>query len=226
MTHILDRPVWGALETRHAALSTGNALAKRYQPSMVAFAAARDDSPESLQVLGELAAPDESLIFLQADEIVLSTEHVAELTAQAVQMIAERHFPVIADERIEPLGEADAPDMLALATLTKPGPFSLKSMNLGDFWGIKVNGVLVAMAGERMKQPGFTELSGVCARPDFRGNGLGRLLSLFVAGQICARGDQPYLHAYATNATAIALYESIGFTQRRRMNVAMVRLAD
>jgi len=98
-------------------------------------------------------------------------------------------------------------------------------MNLGNFWGVKRDGVLLAMAGERLKQPGYTELSGVCVHPDAQGSGLGRLMSLFVAGQICARDEQPYLHAYATNARAIALYESLGFRLRSRMNVAMVRRA-
>lgn len=223
MRHILDRPIWSALQTRHAALAEGGDLARRYRRPMVPFAAGRDDSPESLEALGRLAAPDESLIFLQADEIVLPENHIAEITAEGVQMIADRSFAAFADERVERLGEADAAEMLALATLTKPGPFSLKSMNLGDFWGVKRGGVLVAMAGERLKQPGYTELSGVCVHPDVQGAGLGRLMSLFVAGQIFARGDQPYLHAYATNTRAIALYESLGFKLRSRMNFAMVR---
>ena len=223
MNHILDRPVWNALETRHAHLAAGGDLAKRYATGMVPFAAARDDSAESIAALSELAAPDEMLIFLQSDEILLPPGHVAEITAQGVQMIAERWFPTFTDERVEPLGEADAAEMLALATLTKPGPFSLKSQNLGQFWGVRRDGRLVAMAGQRFRHPGISELSGVCTHPDARGEGLGRLLSLYVAGQICATGDQPYLHAYATNATAIALYESIGFRLRSIMHVAMAR---
>lgn len=225
MTRSLDRPIWSALQTRHAALAEGGDRARRYRASMVPFAACRDNSPQSVAALGELAAPGESLIFLQADEIAVPEGHVTEMTADGVQMIAERPFAAFVDERVRPLGEADAADMLALATLTKPGPFSLKSTNLGDFWGIRKNGVLVAMAGERFKQPGYTELSGVCTHPDARGAGLGRLLSLFVAGQISTRGDQPYLHAFATNTTAIALYESIGFKLRSRVNVAVIRPA-
>jgi predicted GNAT family acetyltransferase len=128
----------------------------------------------------------------------------------------------VTDERIEQLSQADAPDMLELATLTNPGPFSLRALELGDFWGIKMNGRLVAMAGERMKQPGYTELSGVCTHPDMRGKGLGRLLSLYVADKIVARGDQPYLHAYETNKAAITLYESIGFSLRSGINVAVI----
>ena len=137
-------------------------------------------------------------------------------------MIAERHMPLIEDDRIEKLGEADAADMLELATLTKPGPFTLKAQALGDFWGIKENGRLIAMAGERLKQDGLTELSGVCVHPDFQGKGLGRLMTLYAAGKIFAKGEQPFLHTYATNSTAIGLYESIGFRLRTRMNVAMI----
>jgi predicted GNAT family acetyltransferase len=83
----------------------------------------------------------------------------------------------------------------------------------------------VAMAGERMKQPGYAELSGVCSHPDVRGQGLGRLLSSFVTAQILARGETPYLHAYATNTVAIELYKTIGFEIRARLNVAVVRRA-
>jgi predicted GNAT family acetyltransferase len=79
------------------------------------------------------------------------------------------------------------------------------------------------MAGERMKQEGFTEVSGVCTHPDFQGRGLARLLSVFMTHRILARGETPYLHAYATNAAAIRLYQSIGFELRSMMNVAVVR---
>jgi predicted GNAT family acetyltransferase len=225
MKHILDRPVWSALQTRHSALAEGGDLAKRYPPSIVPFAAARDDAPESLRELGELAAPGESLLIAQTDPIVLPPGYVATVTAEAVQMTAERHMPRLDDPRLEPLSQADAQAMLDLAMLTKPGPFTLKALSLGSFWGVKRNGALIAMAGERMKQTGYTELSGVCVHPQCRGSGLGRLLSHFVAAEILARGDQPYLHAYATNAGAIALYESLGFRVRSRMNVAAVQPA-
>lgn len=78
------------------------------------------------------------------------------------------------------------------------------------------------MAGERMKQEGFTELSGVCTHPDARGRGLARLLSAWVAARIATRGETPYLHAYASNAAAIELYRSLGFTLHREMHVAAI----
>jgi ribosomal protein S18 acetylase RimI-like enzyme len=222
MRHILDRPVWSALSTRHAALAEGGDLAKRYPPSIVPFASARDESPESL---GELAAlrSDEALVILQADPIAMPPGYVSTMMADGVQMVAEQHVPEVVDKRVEPLGDADAAEMLDLATLTKPGPFTLRALSLGSFWGVKHNGGLVAMAGERMKQTGYTELSGVCVHPDFRGAGFGRLLSRFVAGRIFARGDQAYLHAFAANTSAIALYESLGFRLRSSMKVAVIQ---
>lgn len=223
MKHPLDRPVWSALGTRHAALAEGNGLAKRYPGSIAPFAATEDESEESLQALASLASPSETLLLIMSDHVAAPAGFAIVTEASAVQMIADQRLEKIEDKRIEQMGEADAAEMLALAKLTNPGPFTLRALSLGDFWGVKVDGRLVAMAGERMKQPGYTELSGVCAHPDFRGRGLGRLLSLYVADRIFARGEQPYLHAYATNARAIALYESIGFSLRRGMNVASIR---
>lgn len=146
MRHILDRPVWNALSTRHTALALGGHLAKRYAPSTHPFASSRDESPESLAALAAIAAPGETLIFLQADEFILPPGFTQTMTSFGVQMIAERYMPVIEDDRIAPLGEADAADMLELATLTKPGPFTLHALSLGDFWGIRENGRLIAMA--------------------------------------------------------------------------------
>ncbi len=226
MKHILDRPVWSALATRHAALAEGGALARRYQPSIVPFAAAHDDSDESLAALGKLAGPGESLLLIQADAIVLPPGCVAPITGLGVQMVLDRAPEKITDARIARLGDADAPEMLALAALTKPGPFSLRAQALGEFFGVKENGVLVAMAGERMKPEGYTEISGVCTHPNFRGRGLARVLSMFMAQRIAERGETPYLHAYATNAGAIGLYEAIGFKLRTMVNVAMIRAEE
>lgn len=222
MNHMLDRPIWTALETRHAGLAEGGPLARRYQPSISLFTATRDETPESLAALARLpSGPGDRLLIVQADAIRLPAGLCTVSQATLVQMIADRPFPRVSDPRIKPLGPADATEMLELATLTKPGPFTLKAQSFGRFWGIREDGRLVAMAGERLKQPGFTELSGVCTHPDVRGKGFGRLMSLFAAGEICAVGEQPYLHAYETNSAAIGLYERIGFALRSRMNLVI-----
>jgi len=223
MKHVLDRPVWSALGTRHASLAEGDMLARRYPTSIAPFVATDNESSESLQALAKLASTGENVLLLMADPIVAPLDFAIVTAAPAVQMVAAERLEQVWDDRIVQLSQADAAEMLDLATLTKPGPFSLRALSLGDFWGIRIGGRLVAMAGERMKQSGYTELSGVCTHPDFRRKGLGRLLSLYVADKIFARGDQPYLHAYATNKSAIALYESIGFKLRSAMNVAVIR---
>jgi len=115
--------------------------------------------------------------------------------------------------------------MLALATLTKPGPFFARTHQLGDFIGVKKNGALVAMAGERMKPPGFTEVSGVCTHPDHRGHGYAAGLSRIVASRILERGETPFLHAFATNTGAISVYRALGFALRRDITLTVLARA-
>lgn len=222
MSHPLDRPIWNALTSRHAALAEGGDRARRYLPSVSPFAATRDETPASLLALADLAAPGETLVFLQGPAFTLPAGFTQMLSASGVQMVADRQFEPLDDARVVALGKADAADMLALAELTKPGPFTLRAQELGGFWGVRDGGRLVAMAGERFRQVGFAEVSGVCTHPDARGRGLGRLLSLHVAGVVAARGETPYLHAFSTNETAIGLYRSIGFSLRTTMHVAAI----
>ena len=214
----LDRPIWSALASRHAHLSEGGSLAKRYQPTVSAFAATMDDTASSLQALFDLSSDGRSLLFLQADTVKVPAGMTIVSAAAAVQMIASHPSTVEQDDRIALLGEADIPAM-------QPGPFTARALELGAFWGVKEDGRLLAMAGERMKPQGFSEISGVCSHPDARGRGLAKRLSMFVAGRIIERGEEPFLHAYATNTAAIALYESIGFSVRSAMRVAVLQRA-
>jgi ribosomal protein S18 acetylase RimI-like enzyme len=226
MSHLLDRPIWNALNSRHAALSEGNSLARRYAPSIHPFASPRDASTESFAALAAIVRPGETILNLQREEMPLPAGFALVDEAAGVQMVADRALEEVHDDRIVRLGEADAVEMLDLATLTKPGPFTLRAQALGDFWGVRENGRLIAMAGERLKQEGWAEVSGVCTHPDARGRGLGKLLTLFVAGKIEARGEKPFLHTYAGNATAIALYERIGFRLRSKMHVMMLKRGE
>jgi ribosomal protein S18 acetylase RimI-like enzyme len=222
MTSILDRPIWSALLTRHAHIAEGGPRARRYDPSVSPFAATPDDSNESLEALAALGRDSESMVLNQTGEIVVPAGFTPLMIAPLAQMLLEKPLATIDDPRIVPLDWSDAGAMLALASLTKPGPFTLKALTFGDFWGIRIDGQLVAMAGERLKQPGYTELSGVCVHPDSRGKGYARLLSLFVSSRIQASGEQPYLHCLASNETAIKLYESIGFRLRAELKVAFL----
>jgi predicted GNAT family acetyltransferase len=223
--HILDRPVWNALATRHLRFAVGDDRARRFADDIGPLAGSRDDEPESLAALADLVPAGGTLLLVQADAILLPPSLRAITTAPGVQMILDRLVDVGTDPRIVPLAEADASAMLALATLTKPGPFARRTPELGEFFGIKDGDALIAMAGERLAHADFTEVSGVCTHPSARGRGLGRALSAHLARRIIERGETPYLHAYATNTSAIQLYASLGFRLRRAMHVVGVARA-
>lgn len=219
----LDQPVWSALTTRQAEFAVGNGLALRFAPDVSPFAAARDDSPACLAALAALIPAQGATIVMQ--DWPPHPGIAVEKTALVVRMVAQGAIGPADTDAIQPLTEADAPEMLALATLTEPGPFLARTHRLGSFWGIKEGGRLVAMAGERLRPPGFTEVSGVCTHPDARGRGYARKLSSLVAREIGRRDEIPFLHAYATNTNAIRLYESLGFAIHCQAAVAMLRRA-
>ena len=220
---MLDRPVWAALSTRHLSLSVGGALARKYAADVNLFASACDDTPEALGALADLVQPGARVFLLQVPDILVPTGLVAVKAAKGVQMIATRRVQSAgAVEDIAALTDADAAEMLELATLTEPGPFLTRTHTMGAFRGIRIDGRLAAMAGERFRFPGHTEVSGVCTHPDFRGRGLARRLSTAVAAGIESRGERPFLHAWKMNRPAIALYESLGFEIRAEVDVKVL----
>ena len=219
MSHPLDRPVWNALTSRQAYLARGDARGLRFDPQYSQFAACAD--PHDTMALLPLMA-DGSIGVVEAVEIPFPPAFHAH-HAICNQMTAAAITPGETRFDVTSLGDDDAEAMLALATLTKPGPFFAKTNRLGDFIGVKIDGRLAAMAGERMKPEGFTEVSGVCTHPDFRGRGFAGGLMRLVAQKIIARGDIPFLHVYADNAGAIALYETLGFGFRAAMHYTVLQ---
>jgi predicted GNAT family acetyltransferase len=220
--HPLDRPVWSALTTRQRELSIGGELARRYDPDIGPFAAVAVDDDEHLAALGRLVADHGPVALLQRGAIPRPPGTRPTLEADGVQLVLDRLAGVPATVGFESLDADDAPEMLALAKLTEPGPFGPRTHELGGFLGVKVDGRLVAMAGERMKPEGFTEVSGVCTHPDHRGRGYAAMLSTAVAERILARGETPFLHAFTTNRAAIALYERLGFRLRTAVEVLVL----
>src|ERR1700736_5216707 len=222
--HPLERPVWASLTTHHASLSEGNALAKRFARDVNLFASACDDTPAALAALAALVEPEESVFLLQVPDILIPPGLVEVRVGKGVQMVATRSMTVESTRSdIVMLGHDDAPEMLALAELTEPGPFLARTHTMGTFLGIRVGGRLAAMAGERMRFPGYTEVSGVCTHPEFRGRGFARRLSATVAANIEARGDRPFLHAWKSNHSAISLYEGLGFKFRTEVNAVVLK---
>ncbi len=216
--HPLDRPVCSALTGRQSDLSLAQGSALRFAPDYGLFAATPDTSDPSIADLAVLIAAHGDIALVEAQAPPPIPGVAVRSSALCWQMVAQEPNPVGEPAfAIQDLTEADAPQMLALATLTAPGPFFTRTHQLGRFVGVKVGGQLVAMAGERMRPPGHTEVSGVCTHPDHRGRGYAAGLMLEVAARIRARDEIPFLHSYAHNTGAIALYQALGFDFRREL---------
>lgn len=221
--HPLDRPVWSALTGGWAGFAEGDGQALRLAPQYGPFAAAADATPASLAALAAFEPGEDGLWVVELEAAPAASGMAVAVQAACVQMSAHQITP--GEARFDPatLGEEDAPQMLALARLTRPGPFSTLTHRLGEFVGVKLDGRLVAMAGERMRCGGFTEVSGVCTHPDHRGRGYAGGLMRLVARRILERGETPFLHVYESNAPAIALYRTLGFALRRTVMLSVLK---
>lgn len=198
----------------------------RFEAGYATFAVCPDPTIEALADLAHLDMPEGVLITVEAQDMAVPQGMVVVKDAVLAQMVltAPAQFSRTGIA-VEPLGEADAADMLALATLTEPGPFYDKTHRLGDFVGVRHDGRLVAMAGERMKPDGFTEVSGVCVHPEARSRGYAGAMIKVVTDRILARGEQAFLHSYPDNAGAMALYHALGFAERARVNMRVLAKA-
>lgn len=224
--HPLDRPVFHALRGGWAAHAQRHGQAVRLDPDLGPFAALDAGATGSgdLVALAQVAAP---IWLVEAAPVVPPPGLAVVRTAELAQMVLEQLAEHRDDGRGKPLGEADAAEMAALAHLTEPGPWGRLTHRNGGFFGVRdAGGRLIAMAGERMHLPGHGEVSGVCTHPDARGQGLAFQLMHRVTSAILARGDRPFLHSYAGNRTAIALYERLGFRTRRLMTVTLLAPMD
>lgn len=210
-SHPLDRAVWNALNSRQAPLSIHEGGVVRFDPAYATFAAAGPDArPQDWSALARATGP---LALFETDPVI--PEGLAEVARiDCLQMTATALSAGGREVAFEALTDADGPEMLALATLTQPGPFFSKTHLLGPFIGIRREGVLVAMAGERLSLDGFSEVSGVCTHPDHRGHGYAGALMRAVGQRILDRGDTVFLHARIGHADTIAFYETLGFQPR------------
>ena len=138
--------------------------------------------------------------------------------APIIQMIADGETPA-PSHRTTPivLGPSDVPEMLRLAEQTHPGPFGPRTQELGQYIGVRVDGALAAMAGERMRLEAAVEISAVCVSPEHRSKGYAAFLVAWLVRNIREEGAMPFLHVFADNVSAIALYERLGFTTRRTL---------
>ncbi|MCW2874426.1 GNAT family N-acetyltransferase [Actinacidiphila oryziradicis] len=223
--HPLDNPARSSLTGPHAHLAEGRGRVLRY-PVDIAPWVALPDEPDAADWddIAALAGPG-ALVPLAAVSVPPPDGWEVTFRLAGVQLVDDGVAAAPDAEAIR-LGPADVPEMLDLVDRTQPGPFLPRTIELGTYLGIRRDGALVAMAGERMHPPGWTEISAVCTDPAFRGHGLATRLVLAVAAEIRTRGEMPFLHASAANTGAIRLYQSLGFRLRRTTAFSAVRVPE
>jgi ribosomal protein S18 acetylase RimI-like enzyme len=224
--HPLDNVIYNALTTRQAHFAEVSGTARRFHPEVTLLSGFDAPEDEGYASLGGLVAVGETLaIFLDENyENRPGWEYV--VGAPLLQMVyenGETESASRASSEIVELGVADSRDMLELTSLTQPGPFGPRTHELGTYLGIRIKGRLAAMAGERLKVPGHTEVSAVCTHPDFLGRGYAGALMREVMQGICNRGETPFLHVREDNLRAIELYKRLGFRIRKSGDFAVLR---
>jgi ribosomal protein S18 acetylase RimI-like enzyme len=221
----LVNPVWHALAGRQHDRGESTGLAVRYRRSVTPFGALPDvATPESWVALADLVGAGGVALLIRAGvDPPAGWERL--FGGTAVQMVGPEAHPGdgSAEPDVTPLTPGDVTAMLDLVAATKPGPFAKKTIELGTYLGTRRGGQLVAMAGERMRPPGFTEISAVCTDTAHRGQGLARALVGALMGRITARGERPFLHVAIDNVAAIKLYETLGFESVRELEVSGLR---
>jgi ribosomal protein S18 acetylase RimI-like enzyme len=222
---VLDNVVWHSLSGPHRELAEHLGRAARFERDVAPFSGIADpDDERAWADLGGIVGAGKPAILFVPD-VDIPSGWSRDHAIRCFQMVADRvDGHATSDELIE-LGPDDVGDMMELVNATRPGPFGPRTIELGRYVGVRREGRLVAMTGERMRCPGFTEVSAVCTAEDVRGQGLARELVLAVIEGIRARGDEAFLHVETKNTPAVGLYESMGFTTRSEAEALIVRNA-
>jgi ribosomal protein S18 acetylase RimI-like enzyme len=220
----LDNPGWHSLTGAHREFAEMvDGLAARYQPDVGAFSALPDVvTPDSWDALRTLVGPGNGAVVFRREELPTPDGWSVVTRMTTRQMLG----PAVeaADDKFDVLGADDVGAMLELVALTRPGPFFARTHELGTYLGRRDDaGTLVAMAGERMRCGGRTEISAVCTHPSHRGQGLASRLVDAVGAHAARGGDLPMLHVLATNSSAISVYEALGYTTRMTFEVVVMQ---
>ena len=222
MEMILDNPIWHALSTHHRNFNEGDDRLKYFYPEISPFVAMADWDEADKEYLVEKLPADRNFFYITAQSLDLPDRCKRGFTIKLFQLVCRKQLPFHQSGiQIRPLGKADIPQMIELTALTKPGPFNQRTIEFGNYIGIFEEERLVAMAGERLKFPGYTEVSAICTHPDYTGRRYSAaLLSQATAG-IVSEGQTPFLHVRNDNTRAIDLYEQAGYEIRCEMDFAI-----
>lgn len=240
--HVLDNPVWHALKGPQRALGRTTDLAGCFDEDVSRFGALASEpktdaawldlaqllGPKgTVELTGDLPEPPHGWSVTDRFEGLQMVgdgiqgpagrgpHHRGAAAPSGTHVVTEARTVETIAPSPERLGPANVPEMLALVETAQPGPFERRTIECGVYLGIRIDGSLVAMAGERLRPPGYSEISAVATHPDYRRLGLAKQVVLAVADTVIARGETPILHVLLHNTAAIRLYESLGFTTRR-----------
>jgi predicted GNAT family acetyltransferase len=227
--NLLDNPIWNALRTEQSYLALGDDRARRYPADIGPLAGVAEETPGCYEALHALLAGPADILAVfslhQPRPIPGWNLFRSGALYQMIRTTRVSSEPAAPGLDLRILTAADAPAMVALAEATEPGPFRLRTLELGTFYGIFHDGRLVSMAGKRMHLPGFVEVSGVCTYPEARGRGYARLLMSLVIDEIELFGETPFLHVLTENP-AVRLYQALGFQIRQTLHYSAIRSED
>ncbi len=214
----LENPVWHALTGPHARFAIGQGQARHYPREMAPFSAIANDAAEAYADLAPGLPPGlEARLFRLTDEPLppgwLKVDAFPMLQMVMTRLPAETSVIAPAID----LTRGDMSCMMELAQIAKPGPFGPRTIELGSYVGVRDGSRLVAMAGERMRLPGYVELSAIATHPEARGRGLAGCLTLCLAKRAMNRGETAFLHVRPENKAAVSLYQRLGFEIRREL---------
>ncbi|MDO6431719.1 GNAT family N-acetyltransferase [Flavitalea sp. BT771] len=213
----LDNPAWSALTSDQRAFATGTAAVKRFRRGILPFAAYDHASPEKILALDEWLLPDEVFFLIGGlPPLPPHWEVIKELPC--LQMVLPELLDIATDTSILPLTAADKDDMFNLINKVQPGYYQPDTHLLGNYFGIRQEGALVAIAGERMRPEGLMEISAICTDPAYTGRGYARQLTAHVCRSNLKKGRTPYLHVLQSNQRAIGIYAYLGFKARRMIS--------
>lgn len=217
----LDRPAYSSLVSSqsHLAQTFGSAIA--FKPEFAAFAAFV--GAPNFDDLARLEIGPDGFWFLEPETMVAGNGFYVDKTAHCVQMVYHHEVIIEHDVQTEILTQNDAQEIYDLAIAQKPGPFFKRTNELSEFIGIKDNGKLVAMMGERLQVGQFSEISALATYPEYQNRGWGKYLMNMITRRVVARGQTPFLHVYAWNEKGIKLYESLGFKCRTDVYVTVLK---
>lgn len=214
----LDNPAWWALTGCQQPFSIGSAVVKRYLPGILPFAAYRPGSGDSVHALDEWLKTGE-IFYLIGELPPLPSGWTLLKELPCLQMTLASPIAITGNSiRISRLTETDSTDMFDLVNKVQPGYYEPATCRLGDYYGIRQDGRLVAIAGERMRLDGLTEISAICTDPAYTGRQYAQRLTAYLCNANLERGITPFLHVLQTNERAVGLYEYLGFRQRRMIS--------